>query len=81
MVIIIFKMKPHLSKRRIIWRIESIKMFSAEFCGPVTSCQLIVEINADFRDNRLSRFPGSSYFNRGDKIFPAVGTQKTNREL
>ena len=66
----------------IIVRTESIKVFSVDFGCPVSSQQMVLEEDADFRNDSCSvRMFGCSYLNGGDQVLLTVSPEHTDGEL
>src|SRR3546814_21191461 len=68
-------------KGRIIHGIKGLEFLGIVFLGPVSTEQLIIEINTYFRYHCLSIGPAGSNFLGGNDVLPRLSTNGSNRML
>ncbi len=79
MVVLVTNMNPNLGKQRIIARNKGIEAFSVEFCCPVSTHQLIFEIDTYLRNDNCFINTGSSNFKRCKEVFTSIGSYYAHR--
>ena len=82
LVFVIMNVHTRLCQRRIIGRYECAETFGTYFSCTVSSQQMVAEKDTHFRDQRFAvGIFGGSYFDGGNQVFFAVGSQHADGKL
>ena len=79
--LVIMDIHPDVGQRRIVVRTESVEQLGAVLRRAVRTEQLVLKIDADFRNDGAPSLFRSGDLDRGDQILPPVGPQHADRNL
>ena len=72
---------PDVGQRRIVVRTEGIEQLGAVFRRAVRTEQLVLKIDADFRNDGAPSLFRRGDLDRGNQVLPPVGPQHADRNL